>query len=154
RSWFEAPDCGSLAPNRDKQLGDRAIRGDDEADEQERAEGHVGADLAEEAAGGLRDSAAHDSAGGISARHLPRQTEERDDDDDPTEDGQHRLAADEAEPKLQRDRAERQGYEPRRPPEQSEERSAPPLQHRALISGQRDGGQKGEREDGDRADLV
>src|SRR5205085_3543821 len=22
RSWFEAPDCGSLAPNRDKQLGD------------------------------------------------------------------------------------------------------------------------------------
>jgi hypothetical protein len=85
---------------------------------------------------------------------MARQAEERDDDDQPTENRQHRLAADEPEPQLEGDRPERQGHQPRGPSEQREERRAPPLQHRALIRRERDRREERERDHRDGADLV
>ena len=60
----------------------------------------------------------------------------------------------EPEPQLERDRGQRERHEEGCPPEDIEKGRAPPMEHRSLIGGQRDGRQDRERDDGDGADLV
>ena len=154
RAGLEPADGGPLTPDWDKHLGDRAVRRDDNADHQQRSKRDRRTDLTEETRCGLGDSASDEPAGDVVVHVMTCQPEKRDDNDEPAEYRQHGLAADEPEPELERDRPEREGHEPRRPPKHREERRTPPLQHRALIRRERDRRQEGERDDRDRTDLV
>ena len=80
--------------------------------------------------------------------------EQSDDDDRSAQDRQHGLAADEAEPELERDGPERDRNDECGPPQQCEQSRAPPLQDRALVGRERHRREHGERDDGDGSDLL
>jgi hypothetical protein len=154
RPGFEPADGRALPPYRLPEVGDGPICGDDDADQEQRSEGDRRPDLTEEARRGLRHGAADEPSGDVVAHVMAREAEKRHDDDEPANYWRHRLAADESEPELERERPERQRDQPRCPSEEREETRAPPLQHRTLIDRECDRRQERERKYRDRADLV
>src|SRR5262249_26453717 len=149
RSGTETGDRRTLAPGRREKLGERAVGGEHEARQEQRPEGDRSADLAKERRRDLGDRPAHVATRDVVAHVVPRQSEERDDHDDPAGDREHRLPSDEPEPELERDSGKSEGHEEGGPAEEIELYRAPPVQHRTLIGGERDGGKDRERDDGD-----
>ena len=154
RARLEPAERFTPAPHGRQEVGECAIRGDDDADQEERRERDRGADLPEERGRRLRQRAAQVAAGDAVVDVVASQPEKREDHDDDADDRQDRLPADEPEPELEGDARERQWHQEGRPAQQVEQDRPPPHQDRSLIGGERHRGEDRERDDRDRPHLV
>src|SRR5206468_11490001 len=154
RARAEGADGLALPPDRGDEIGECAVRGDDEPDEGQGSERDRRADLAERRRGGVGGFGPDVAAGDVVARVVPDEAQQAEQKDERADDLADGLATDEAEPELESHRRERERHENGSPPDDAEERGAPPLQHGALIRRERDRSEQRERNERDRADLV